>query len=440
MTQAIAIIGISAAGAHSLSIKQIKMIGEADILVGGERHLRYFPDFTGERLIIAANIAPVITRLQNAISRNEKTVVLASGDPLCFGIGSTLLRYFPREALHIFPAPTAFQLAFAALAEPWHDARFLSAHGRALADVVSETMTSSKVAILTDNEHTPAVIAQALIKAGLSIKTPCAVCENLGGTEQRIIRTQLGPTGQTNFASLNVLVVYPLQSDVQSENSEAEDPTQSVIEEEAPQISNIPVEMPPPASPIRLPGLDDDEFSTENQQITKREIRLLCLAELALLPNEVMWDIGAGSGAVSIEAARAQPTAQVHAIEKRSEMIAHIQDNLGRFQTTNVDLKQGTAPQDLINWPDPNAVFIGGSGDQLAKIIQVAQERLRPSGRLVMTIATLDSLLIVRRVLPKAKVTQVQVSRGKPILDTLRLDALNPVFIVTWGKSDYVNG
>ncbi|HMR68236.1 MAG TPA: precorrin-6Y C5,15-methyltransferase (decarboxylating) subunit CbiT, partial [Anaerolineae bacterium] len=185
---------------------------------------------------------------------------------------------------------------------------------------------------------------------------------------------------------------------------------------------------PPPIPP----GLPDTAFSTTAQQITKREIRLLVLAELALQPGEVLWDIGAGSGSVSLEAARAVPAAIVYAIEKRAEMLQHAQENLARFPASNVHLTQGLAPDDLSSWPDPDAVFIGGSSGRLEMLIETTQQRLRPGGRLVINLATVENLAIIRRLLPEAQIHQVQINRGVPIMDMLRFEALNPVFIVKW--------
>src|SRR6185503_4388406 len=160
------VVGISGGGAESLPLPLVARINAADLLVGGQRHLSYFPDFTGKKLIIAAEVDSVAQRLQQAAADGERAVVLASGDPLCYGIGATLRRYFPAEALEVIPAPTAFQLAFAALAEPWADAALLSAHARPLSTVVAGALAAPKAAILTDHQHTPTVIAQALLEAG----------------------------------------------------------------------------------------------------------------------------------------------------------------------------------------------------------------------------------------------------------------------------------
>lgn len=420
------VIGLTASGAESLPAALRARIEAADLLVGGQRHLSYFPDFAGEKLVIAAEVEPVAQRLQHALAAGEQGVVLASGDPLCYGIGATLRRYFPADALEIVPAPTAFQLAFAALAEPWSDAALLSAHARSLPAVVTGVLAAPKAAVLTDMQHTPAVVAQALLAGGLPPGTRCAICENLGSPEQRVVQTELGRIGEETYARLNVLVVWSGGEEAKRRGSEES----NFVASPAPGWGS------PHASSPHPPGLPDDAFSTSAGQITKREVRLLALSELALGPQEVLWDIGAGSGAVSIEAARSQPSAAVYAVEKRAEMSRHFQENLRRFPAANVCWTEGMAPAATHDWPDPNAVFIGGSDKKLPEIIQTVQQRLHPHGRLVINLATLENLHLAHTLLPQARVTQLQVSRGVPIVDMLRFEALNPIFIVTWCKGD----
>ncbi len=410
------VVGMSGAGAGSLPAAILARIAAAEMLVGGRRHLSYFPDFAGQKLAITGEVDPLIPLLQQALVAGRRVVVLASGDPLCYGIGATLRRYFPAEALEIIPAPTAFQLAFAALAQPWHEAALLSAHARPLPDVVRGVLAAPLAAILTDNEHTPPLVVQALLEAGLPADTPCAICENLGSPDQRVVQTTLGSVGQESCAPLNVVVVWNKGAEEQRRRGAGK-----IL-----------------LSPYTPPGLPDDSFSTSAGQITKREIRLLALAELALGPGEVLWDIGAGSGSISIEAGRAQPSAVIYAVEKRAEMLQHFQENLRRFPAPNVHAVLGAAPEALHGWPDPQAVFIGGSGHKLAEIVQAVQQRLQPGGRLVINLATLENLQIVRSLLPEARVSQVQINRAVPIVEMLRFEALNPVFIVVWQKRDEV--
>ncbi|HEU4329053.1 MAG TPA: precorrin-6y C5,15-methyltransferase (decarboxylating) subunit CbiE [Roseiflexaceae bacterium] len=418
----ILVVGLSAAGAAGLPVALLERIARADLLAGGRRQLGYFPDFNGERLLIAAEIAPVAERLGAVLEEGRRAVVLASGDPLWYGVGASLRRFFPAEALEIIPAPASFQLAFAALGEPWDGAALLSAHARPLADVVAAMRTARRAAILTDPRHTPAAVARALLDDGHPPDAPSAVCENLGAPEQRILRQTLAQTAAGEHAPLNIFVVL--------QTARAEQPARR------PRPSPIKSLRLCASAPLRFraPGLPDELFATEGGQITKREVRLLSLAELALGPGETLWDIGAGSGSVAIEAARAQPTAAVYAVERRAVFVGHIRENLRRAPAPNVTVAQGDAPEACADWPDPDAVFVGGSGGRLAAIVAQARARLRPGGRLVLNLVTLEHLLELRALLPDARVTQVQISRGVPIQDMLRFEALNPVFIAVWRK------
>ncbi len=397
----ILVVGMTDAGAAGLPPALYERIIQATLLVGGQRHLAAFPAYTGERLVIGATVEPALERLKLAWEHGEAAVVLASGDPLWYGVGVSLRRTLPPDALDIIPAPTSAQLAFAALAEPWHDAALLSAHGRSLDAVISGVLHAPKAAILTDQQHTPTRIAAALLEAGLPPNTRCAVCEHLGGSAQRVVRTTLRDATEQTFAALNVFVLW---------NDDA---------------------APQPAVP---PGLPDEAFSTEAGQITKREVRLLSLAELALQPGETLWDIGAGSGSVGIEAARACPTARVYAIERREQFVAHMKENLQRFPAPNLRVIYGEAPEACADLPDPHAIFVGGSGGRLAEIVSTAQQRLKPHGRLVLNLVTLEHVYQATALLPEARIVQAQINRGAPIQAFLRLEALNPVFMIAWQK------
>ncbi len=206
--QRILVVGVTGAGATGLPAGLLERIAQAQLLVGGNRQLEYFADFTGEKLSMSCGIGAAAERLRQAQTAGQRAVVVASGDPLCYGIGSSLRRYFTPDDLEFIPAPGAFQLAFAALAEPWHDAALLSAHNRPLETVVRGVQDAAKAAILTDNQHTPAVIAAALLAAGLPSDTACAVCENLSQADQRITHTTLTALTAQDFAPLNVLVVF----------------------------------------------------------------------------------------------------------------------------------------------------------------------------------------------------------------------------------------
>ncbi len=395
----ITILGIDASGAASLTAAQKRYVWAADLLVGGTRHLAYFPDFTGKTLAIKADMAGVAETIQTAQRNGERVTVLASGDPYCYGIGSTLRRWIDADDLHVMPAPSAYQLAFAALNEPWQNAALLTAHGRALPSVIRDVLTNKTSAILTDQHNTPAAIAKALLALELDGETACAVCENLGAAEQRVVRLSLLEMAQQTFAALNVTLVFNQQ----------------------------PLQACPP-------GLPDSAFTTENKQITKREVRLLALAELELQQANVLWDIGAGSGSIGIEAARAFPGLQVYAVEKREKLLAHLQHNRQVHHAPLLTATLGFAPAACADWPQPDAIFIGGSGGNLADIIHMAQERLTVGGRLVAAFATYENFNQFSALLPEATASLINISVSKPVQALTRFAAHNPVFLAKWIK------
>ena len=452
----ILVLGLIGSGREYLPVAHVARVLGADLLVGGERQLACFPDFGGERLSLRRGVDEAARRLRQALERGQQAVVLASGDPLCYGIGASLRQWFAADELEIVPAPSSYQLAFAALGEPWHDAALLSAHARPLAEVVRGVLGATRAAILTDDRHTPAAVARALLVAGLPAASPCAICEHLAEPAQRIVRTTLAEAAEQTFAALNVFVVWngqaPGLSAMTTVVSRLPAPRSYRAQRgifrprgsKTPRFARGDNQLQPAnhdtsngrtigyrlsATP---PGLPDAAFSTTGGLITRREIRLLCLAELALQPGEVLWDLGAGSGAVGIEAARWQPAASVYAIEQRADRCAHIRENLRRFAAPNLQLVEGTAPEACTALPDPDAVFVGGSGGQLVPILALLRQRLRPEGRLVLNLVTLEHLQLTRAALPDARVVQLQVNITTPIQGMLRFQAQNPVFVVTW--------
>ncbi|NJP07650.1 MAG: precorrin-6y C5,15-methyltransferase (decarboxylating) subunit CbiE [Chloroflexaceae bacterium] len=213
-TSRILVLGLTAAGRASLPDAMVQRVLQADVLVGGQRQLDCFADAGGERLLVNLGLEHVVRRLRAALTQQQRAVVLASGDPLCYGIGSSLRRFFAPAELEVVPAASAFQLAFAALAEPWHDALLLSAHNRPLETVVQRVRQAAVAAILTDQRHTPAAIAQALLEDGTAADTRCAICENLGYPEERILLTTLHDACHQLYEPLNVMVVWciPIQN------------------------------------------------------------------------------------------------------------------------------------------------------------------------------------------------------------------------------------
>jgi len=366
-----------------------QLIEKAGVLVGGARQLRRFESQVAERIVIGADVASSMAAIRGALARKQRIVVLASGDPLLYGIGATLSRELGPECVKVIPSVSSVQLAFACVQEAWHDAAILSAHGRALAGVIPPALGAAKMAILTDGDSTPAAVAAALTEAGME-DCRAVVCERLGCADERITETTLFSLANQQFDPLNVLLLFRR----------------------------------PDAVRLRF-GQPDGEFESVRGQITKAEVRAVALSKLKLAPNGVLWDIGAGSGALAIEAARLTPRGAVYAIERDAEQIGCLQRNIARHGATNVHVVHGEAPEALVDLPRPQSVFIGGSGGRLAKLLEVAPLPL------VMNLAVIEHVGTVLQRFPAAEVVQLSIARGAVMSDGHRLAALNPVYVVS---------
>jgi precorrin-6Y C5,15-methyltransferase (decarboxylating) len=397
MDHKVVVVGIGDNGADSLSREALRRVSEAEVLLGGERHLAFFPDHPAEKLAIRDNLKEIAARLQ---TETRRVAVLASGDPLFYGIAGYLATKIGRDRLEVLPNISSMQLAFARLKESWHDAALVSCHAKPIEEAIDVIRDAKKVGIFTDDENTPGRIARELLKAGIG-GFRANVCENLAGRDERITACDLGELAEKSFSPLNVLVL--------------------IRKAEAPvlQRRDWTFGIPEEAFYLRQPlkGL-----------ITKTEVRVLSLAKMRLRPGNTVWDIGAGSGSVSIEAALLG--ANVWAIEKNKEDCDIVRRNVEKFGTPQVTVVHGVAPAALAELPDPDAVFVGGSGGEMGELVRICRERLLPGGRLVINVATLENLGEV----PASDVTLVQISRTRPILNLHRFEALNPVFIACWEK------
>jgi precorrin-6Y C5,15-methyltransferase (decarboxylating) len=423
----ISIIGITDAGPASLPAKVLERIKSAEVLCGGERHLTLFSEVKPqhsagfERWLIKNNLVELVQYLKQEATRKQ-IVVLASGDPNFYGIGGYLSRHLPKDWIEIFPNVTTVQLAFARIKEPWQDVVVVSAHGRPLAPIIEAVQRHSKVAIFTDPYHTPGVIAKVLLEAGIS-KRRAVVCEHLDGTQERVIQTTLEALPDQSFDPLNILILLDEKPGEEEKRRE--------------QAADVyPVSFSPPYFPaFSVLGIPDTEFTTKKGLITRQEIRVISLAKLQLREDSIVWDIGAGSGSLAIEASQIARKGKVFAVEKDEECIRHIRNNCAKFGITGISLTEGWAPDACWDWPSPDAVFVGGSGGKMKEILDMIFSRLRPKGHLVLNLIALERLYEVMERLRTqgwiTEITQVSISRSKEILDMTRLVPLDPVFIVS---------
>lgn len=396
------LIGAGIEGQEGFSAKALEIIAKAGLLIGRQRHLDRFPEFSGEKVVL-----PELPALLELLRTTEKrAVVLASGDPNFFGVGRFLLRNLPKERLEIFANVTSMQYAFARIKEPWDDAIFLSVHGRGMGRSIDKIVAAEKACVLTDSVNTPAAIARELIDRGAE-GFETWVCEDLGLPTEKFTRTDVKGLLTLQHSDLNLLIL---------------------IRTWEPTLTNYP-----------LIGIDDDEFATIKKLITKQEVRAVTLAKLQLQNDLVIWDIGAGSGSVSIEASNLVPNGKLFAIEKNAQCVAYLKDNLTKFCARNVTLVEAEAPEGLEELPDPDRVFIGGAGGNLEEILEQVDRRLKSGGLIVINAVTLDTLSRSVELLEyhgyQVEVVCINVARTRPLTEYKLFEAHNPIYIISASKS-----
>jgi precorrin-6B C5,15-methyltransferase / cobalt-precorrin-6B C5,C15-methyltransferase len=417
----IAVVGIGLDGKNGLTQTVQEIIDQARVLAGSKRHLSYFADHPAQKINLdnLQTGLEAIAKSTAATPDNHGVVILTSGDPLFFGLGRLLLERFQAADLKFYPHLSSIQLAFNRLKIPWQDAQLVSVHGRSTEELIKFLQQGqAKIALLTDGNNHPGAIACLYLALALPVNYSFYVCENLGATRSKITHftpealVQLSKLAASDFSALNVLILV------------REAPTETL------NLDNLPL--------IGLPDSSFLSFSDRPGLITKKEIRLAILGELALQPDQVVWDIGAGTGSVSIEIARLCPTSQILAIEKTTMGSTLITKNSHRFKVDNIQSINGKAPDVLENLPPGDRIFIGGSGGKITDILDTCSQKLKDKGLIVMAFATIEYQLQAIDWLMshdwQYRLLQLQISRSIPLNHLTRLTPLNPVTIITASK------
>jgi precorrin-6B C5,15-methyltransferase / cobalt-precorrin-6B C5,C15-methyltransferase len=411
----IEVVGIGLDGAVGLSEKAKKVVDKATVLVGSDRHLNYFSKHRAKKLILG-DLVGVFEAIEQDLNNNENIVFLVSGDPLFYGLGRLLLEKISSEKLYFYPHLSSIQVAFNRIKVPWQDAKIISVHGRDLEELMPPLQQGlEKIAILTDKDNNPSAIAQFYLSLNLPVNYDFWICENLESEQEKISYfsqkevVTLANNSINSFDSLNVVILLRDNNNLRE------------IE-----LKTLP-----------LLGLSDDlfiSFSDRPGLMTKREIRFSILGELALKPKQIVWDIGAGTGSVSIEIARLCSTSTIYAIEKTAIGINLIEKNCQRFQVNNVIPLHGVAPDRLIDLPNPDRIFIGGSGGNLIKILEKCQEKLKTEGLIVLAFATLEHLNSGLKWFNDRdwnyRLLQMQISRSVSLAKMTRFSPLNPITLL----------
>jgi precorrin-6Y C5,15-methyltransferase (decarboxylating) len=392
-------------GPEDLTPRGRALIERADILVGGRRQLAHFEDLPAEKKPIRGDLEEVIDFIRRRRRSRRSIVVLASGDPLFFGIAARLIEAFGPQAVAVHPNVSSLAAAFARIKEPWGGVRIASLHGRGdEAGLFDLLQAEERLAVLTDPQHGPAWLARRMLSAGMTGFRMC-VLEALGEKGERVAWLELEQAAAGSFGEPNLVVLKRRPPDRSARGT------------------------------LRL-GMPEAFFAHEKGLITKSEVRAVALSKLELETGHVLWDLGAGSGSLAVEAALFIKRGRILAVERDPARCGHIRANSRRFGVRNLSVVLAELPAGIRRLPRPDRVFIGGGGSRLAAIIAAAAGRLRPGGILVVNTVLLasvaEALAALRQAGLNAQSVQIQVSRSRSMPWGERLEALNPVWIV-WG-------
>lgn len=390
----LSVIGIGEDGISGLSPLARSLLENADLIIGGDRHLAMLPQSDRQERLVWKS--PIARSIEEITRRRDRLVsVLASGDPMCYGIGVTLIRYICPNEMIIIPAQSAFSLACSKLGWSLMEVELLSLCGRDPALLNAFLYPNARLLILSATKQTPIAVAKLLAAKGYG-QSEMMVLERLGGEKERIIKGFANTWNRDNIADLNTIAVTCLAD------------------------SNT-------VSLSRLPGLPDNIYHHDGQ-LTKKEIRAITLAALAPLPGQLLWDIGAGSGSISIEWMRSDRRCRAIAIEQNSQRIKYISDNAAALGVPKLKIVKGVAPNILKGLPQPNTIFIGG-GLTSDRLWQTCWDILPLKGRLVANSVTLEGeqkLLELRQKLG-GELTRISVSRAEPLGKFHAWKAIAPV-------------
>ncbi len=404
----IKVIGIGADGLPGMPPEAREAVDSADFLAGGRRHLALIGPHRAELFAITDNLDDLAARLRDR-SSTERCVVLASGDPLFYGIGAFLGSALGRDQISVEPAVSSMQRAFAGIGSSWHDATVASVHGRPLAETLRPHLGCPKLGIFTRDGRSPSEIAAFFVDRGLDGHRAW-VAEALGTDRERVREFPIGDLIGRAFDDLNIVI-----------------------------LERIDRPKGPEAGP---PGFADEAFAAPEEGpvlLTHSDVRAVSLARFRDLPGGPIWDVGAGLGGVSVELARAFPGRDVVAIERSPDRLPFLVENRKRFEAWNLRIVAGDAPDALLGEERPAAVFLGGSGGRLGPILDAVADRLVPGGLVVANFVGLEnlaeSLARFRSLGWKEDVTEVRISPARPLAGLTTFVPIRPVWVVRARRS-----
>jgi precorrin-6Y C5,15-methyltransferase (decarboxylating) len=406
--QKVHIVGIGDDGVDGLTDASRQLIAQADLLLGDEELLASVENETADRIEVGTDLDRLVQLIADDTQR--RILILATGDPLFYGTARFLCDRLGKDRFEVVPHVSSMQLAFARVKESWDEAYLTNLANQQLDRVVERTRTAEKVGLFTTEEVPPSVVARALLDRQIDY-FQAYICENLGSPDERVTHAELADIAEQEFAALNVMVLV--------RNPNAPDRPAAMVGR-------------------RLFGNPDEAFLQSKPKrglLTPSEVRVMAIAELDIGPNSVVWDVGAGSGSVAIEAAQLASGGTVFAIEMDPDDYQLIAANADRFAVTNLTPVLGKAPEAWVGLPAPDAVFVGGTGRVVTSIVESAFAPLRPGGRIVANVSSLENVTavfeILRELCGDANVCMINLARGVQQLERLRFESTNPSFLIS---------
>ena len=403
----ITIVGVGDDGSPGLSQQAIEVIQRASTLFGSSTLLERFPNFQGEKRTLGSDLDRLATELENA---PMGSVVLASGDPLFYGTARFLCERLGKDTFEVIPHVSSMQLAFARVKESWDEAYLANVANQPLERILERIRTTEKAGVFTSEQVPPSRIAELLIAKGVYYFT-AYVCENLGAPDERVTKLELRDLVQQKFAPLNVLVLLRHNGT----------PDQQILTKNR-----------------RMFGNPDEFFKQSRPKrglLTTSEVRAIALSEMNLRADSIVWDIGAGSGSVAIEAALIASQGKVYAIEMDAEDYGLMLENAKTFGVENLVGVLDEAPKAWETLPDPHSIFVGGTGRAVASLVQACWPRLQPGGTLVVNMMSIEYVselqqYLIRELGLEPQLWMVQISKGTYQLEKHRFETSNPSFLM----------
>ena len=405
------IIGIGDDGLEGLTPAASELIRSAELVIGTNSVIGNLD--SSAVIEVDGSLDDIVAKL--ADNQGKKTVLLADGDPLFYGVARYLCDSLGKDRFEVLPHVSSMQLAFARVKESWDDAFLANLATQPISRIIEKARVAEKVGLFTIESCKPNDVAKTLLENQIDYFS-AYVCENLGSRDECVTQGELSDIASQEFGALNVMIL------VRKPNI----PDRTVQE-----IGK------------RLFGNRDDLFQQSKPKrglLTPMEVRVIALAELDLGPRSVVWDIGAGSGAVAIEAARIAREGSVYAIEMDADDHQLLVANAEAFNVgSQLVPVLGKAPEAWKDLPEPDAVFVGGTGRAVGSIVEQAIQRLKPGGRLVANVNSVENLYAVQQrgadAQCEVEVRMINLAHSTDQIDQVRFEAMNPTFLVSMTNS-----